>query len=291
MEKKNTVDYSLHTHTIGFDGRNSVADMVAAADARGMKTFGISNHFIVHPHIKKSKMYEYAVRGGYSGIYSDNIENSVEKFARHYDEVRALRRKYPDMNILCGMEMDWFKYDGWRDVVNYAVRRLHPDYVIGAMHFIDMGEDGVLNIHDIKQATPTETRKLLREYYQNLMQLAEFDWRDMEFQFNWIAHFDLPQKVGLSDTNMEIAALRALKLNSVPLELNTRLINNINYTLKPEILAELSGATAILSDDAHDAVRIGANFDSVLDTMHGAGVKNICVSADNLSKFVNIRSR
>ncbi len=288
IDKK--IDYSLHTHTIGFDGRNSVADMVATANVRGIKTFGISNHFIVHPYIKKSKMYEYAVRGGYSGIYSDNIETSIEKFARHYDEVRALRSQYPDMNILCGMEMDWVKYGGWRDVVNYAVRRLCPDYVIGAMHFIDRGENGILNVHDIKTAPAPESRRLLREYYQNLMQLAEFDWRNMGFQFNWIAHFDLPQKVGVSDTNMETAALHALKMNSVPVELNTALINNKHYTLKPEILAELSGATAILSDDAHDIARIGANFDSVLDTMRGAGVKNICLSADNLSKFVNIRS-
>ena len=133
------IDYTLHTHTRGFDGRNTPEEMVCVARARGFRTIGFSNHFIVHPEIKKSKMYDYAARGGYVNIYNDDVDIAMAKFSAHYDEVRGLREKYPDMNILCGMEMDWFQYPEWRDMVNYAVTRLNPDYVIGAMHFLDRG--------------------------------------------------------------------------------------------------------------------------------------------------------
>ena len=46
-------NYTLHTHTVGFDGRNAVMEMVNRARELGLKTIGISNHFIVHLHIKK----------------------------------------------------------------------------------------------------------------------------------------------------------------------------------------------------------------------------------------------
>ncbi len=287
-----TTDYSLHTHTFGFDGRNTEEQMIIAARARGMKTLGFSNHFIVHPYVKKSRMYAYAVRGGYSNIYNDSVENAIKLFSVHYDNVRKLREKYTDMNILCGMEMDWFQYDGWNDVVNYAVRRLNPDYVIGAMHFIDRGPDGVLNVHDIRNANTRESGQLLREYYQNLMKLAAFDWRDMGFKFNWIAHFDLPKKVGLNCRDMEHAALTDLGGYQMPIELNSSLIMNNKYLILSDIFDKISdlGLPVIISDDAHDTARIGADFDSMLCIAGTHGIKNVCVKSDMLKKFVGVRT-
>lgn len=263
------INYTLHTHTVGFDGRSTPREMIQAARSRGFQTIGFSNHFIVHPCIKKSKMYEYAVRGGYSNIYNDDLDVAVRRFAAHYQDVRALREEYPDMNILCGMELDWFRYPGWTDMVNCAVTRLNPDYVIGAMHFIDRGQDGILNVHDIKNAPPREKGWLLREYYQNLMRLAEYDWRGAAFRFNWIAHFDLPRKVGLYDEIMENAALNNLAQNSMAIELNTALMSRGCYPSsvkgRADKIAKIagSGIVTLASDDAHDAARIGADFDLV----------------------------
>ena len=287
-----TTDYSLHTHTFGFDGRNTEEQMIITARARGMKTLGFSNHFIVHPYVKKSRMYVYAVRGRYSNIYNDSVENAIKLFSVHYDNVRKLREKYTDMNILCGMEMDWFQYDGWNDVVNYAVRRLNPDYVIGAMHFIDRGPDGVLNVHDIRNANTRESGQLLREYYQNLMKLAAFDWRDMGFKFNWIAHFDLPKKVGLNCRDMEHTALTELAKYQMPIELNSSLIMNHNYLILSDIFDKISdlGLPVIISDDAHNTARIGADFDSMLRIAGTHEIKNVCVKSDMLKKFVGVRT-
>ena len=66
--------YTLHTHTSGFDGKNTIAEMVACARDMGFNTVGISNHFIVHPNIKQSKMYPFSVHGGYSNIYASAYE-------------------------------------------------------------------------------------------------------------------------------------------------------------------------------------------------------------------------
>lgn len=286
------IDYTLHTHTIGFDGRNTVEEMICAARARGFHTIGFSNHFIVHPNIKKSKMYDYAARGGYAAIYNDDINVAMAKFAAHYGEVRGLREKYPDMKILCGMEMDWFQYDGWRDMANCAVARLNPDYVIGAMHFIDRGADGALNVHDIKNAGPRESGRLLREYYQNLMRLAEFDWRPMGFRFNWIAHFDLPRKVGLYNEDMENAALKALALNNMPIEINTALMGRENYSPiggRANKIKQMTGlgGPVLASDDAHDVSRLGMSF-SVVEKL--ANSQNFCTTFNKLKQKIGVRS-
>ena len=289
------IDYTLHTHTVGFDGRNSAEDMVRVACARGFKTIGFSNHFIVHPDISKSPMYKYALRGGYANIYSNDAEYSIHRFGEHFAAVRALRRKYPDINILCGMEMDWFQYPEWGQTMGNAVARLRPDYIIGAMHFIDRGMDGVLNVHDIKNAPAVESRRLLREYYQNLMRLAEFDWRGCGFRFNWVAHFNLPRKVGLHFPEMEAGALGAIARNGVPIELNTALIKNKNYVAPGKDDETLKQITeykipTLLSDDAHDVARIGADFDTVASAASATGVK-LCMATDMLAKMFGVPVR
>lgn len=80
-----TQKYTLHTHTIGFDGKNSVQDMVNRARELGFHTIGISNHFIVHENIRKSKMYGFAVQGGYANIYSSYFCDVMDKFIPHYN--------------------------------------------------------------------------------------------------------------------------------------------------------------------------------------------------------------
>jgi HisJ family histidinol phosphate phosphatase len=203
------------------------------------------------------------------------------------------REKYPDMNILCGMEMDWFQYPGWRDAVNYAVTRLNPDYIIGAMHFIDRGVDGILNVHDIKNAESRESGRLMREYYQNLIKLAEYDWRPMVFRFNWVAHFDLPRKIGLRCDDMENAALDALARNGVPLEINTALMGNRRYGpigARARRIRQITaaGMPVLVSDDAHDVSRVGANF-GIVEKL--AKRQNFYTDFDKLKQKIGIRSR
>ena len=75
-----TQDFTLHTHTLGCDGKNTPAEMVARAAEMGMSAIGISNHFIVHPRIKESNFYPYAVRGGYSHMYTSSLDEIMARF-------------------------------------------------------------------------------------------------------------------------------------------------------------------------------------------------------------------
>ena len=52
--------FSFHTHTIGFDGRNSEEDMVRRAEELGWDKIGFSNHLMVHERIEEAPMFQYA---------------------------------------------------------------------------------------------------------------------------------------------------------------------------------------------------------------------------------------
>ena len=99
--------FSLHTHTIGFDGRNTEEEMLTQAVALGWRRIGFSNHFIVHPEIKAAPMYAYAVRGGYDNIYAASFDEAIARFLPHYKKIDELRRQ-TDVQILKGMEVDFF---------------------------------------------------------------------------------------------------------------------------------------------------------------------------------------
>ena len=89
--------FSLHTHTLGFDGQNTEKEMLAKAQELGWTHIGFSNHFIVHPNITESPMYAFAVKGinpedlfGYValpdyGITAAEVEKLARKFAEHFN--------------------------------------------------------------------------------------------------------------------------------------------------------------------------------------------------------------
>jgi len=292
-----TIDYSLHTHTTGFDGRDTIENMVLAAKLRDIKTFGISNHFILHRNIKKSPMYKFAVMGNYDKIYNDNRDELIEKFKRVSDEIKEMRKKYPDMTILFGMEMDLFKNEQWTNDVNYAVRVLQPDYVIGARHFIEAPDGTLLNVHDIRGADSKTSGHLLRSYYQFYDdEFADIINRELKFDIAFMAHVDLPRKLGLYNPVMEWYAVEKLSQIGVPAELNTSLIKNKNYLvgdMEPTVFKAMAETKipVVLSDDAHGIAGVKKCFGDVFDMAQKFGITNICTKASDLPRFIGVKSR
>ena len=254
--------YTLHTHTIGFDGKNTAQDMINRARELGFKTIGISNHFAVHPNIKHSPMYPYSVRNVYSNNFSASFGEVLSRFVPHYIELRNLRDKNPDMKILCGMEVDFFNDTKWQCEFEHACSVLRPDYIIGSCHFLEY--DGVLlNSHDWKNADSWTQDKLIRMYWTKIAQAANSGL------FTWMAHLDLPKKVGLGReqkwAEYEHNAICAIAHSGTALEINTS-----GY--KPECdepypsarileMARDNNVPVLLSDDAHNIANIGRHFD------------------------------
>lgn len=279
-------DFTLHTHTIGFDGKNTPAEMASRATELGMHTIGISNHFIVHPNIRRAPMYKYAVRGGYSGIYSDSFDETIEKFRAHYDELNKLSQT-SGIRILRGMEVDYFAYPAWCAGFERAVRILQPDYIIGTAHFVEYG--GVLcNTHDAAHASPDVQNQMLKTYWANIRNAAASGL------FTWIAHLDLYKKAGLGRAEQwrdaESAALDAIAASNIAMEINTSLYEQGDEPYPSPRIVKMAvdrNVPILFSDDAHASDQIGRYFDRAECFATSCDVKNRL----NVQKILDFRTK
>ncbi|MBQ0013330.1 MAG: histidinol-phosphatase HisJ family protein [Proteobacteria bacterium] len=270
-----TQQFSLHTHTIGFDGRNSAAEMVRQAKDMGWHSLGISNHFIVHPAIKSSRMYKYAAAGGYANIYSESFDEAINKFLPHYNELRDLRDS-THFNLYIGMEVDFFNDPLWRRGFDRAIKILKPDYVIGSAHFV-WHDNNLCNSHDIKNMDQSTRNLVLEKYWKNVQGAAQ---RGL---FNWLAHLDLMKKVGLGREDMwqdiERETVSIIASSGSAIEINTGLYKPNLYEPYPsERILNMVSRTNIpvlLSDDAHSVNQLGRHFDEASELLEIYFIKNI----------------
>ena len=269
---KTIQDFSLHTHTVGFDGRSTPYEMVDRARELGMKSLGVSNHFIVHPNINKTMFYPHAVAGGYSAIYSSSFDEAIAKFKPHYKELCKLQDTV-DVKLYRGMEVDFFDYPEWRAGFDRAVKILNPDYIICASHFIEY--DGMLcNVHDMANADEKTRDKMVQMYWDKLGRAAGTG------VFNWMAHLDLPKKTGCGRderwVDTECKAMLKIARSKTPIEINTGLYRpecDEPYP-SPRILEMASDmhVPVLLSDDAHAAQQLGRTFDRAYELAQSCGI-------------------
>lgn len=282
-------NFSLHTHTIGFDGQNSEAEMVAKALDLGWTHIGFSNHFIVHPKIKDAPMYAHAQSRGYHHIYSSSFDEAIAKFEPHYKNINELQKDVP-IKILKGMEVDYFAAPEWQQGFSKALAHLKPDYLVGSAHFV-FHKDTLYNSHDLKSAQPQEQNLLLHRYWQNERAAAQSGIFDI------LAHLDLMKKVGLGKEEIwieeEKKTIAAIKKSGAVVELNT---SAFAFGAEPypssrimQMLAQ-QRIPAIISDDAHAAGQLGRHFDEALDISRKYGVKNF-VKPEHLCRQQLLRTK
>lgn len=281
-------DFTLHTHTCEFDGKNTAAEMIAAARKAGFKTIGISNHFIVHPTIKHTKMFGAAVGGGYSSMYSSSFDEALEKFKPHYDELSRLQDANPDIQILRGMEVDLFPTNQWADGFAKSYEILKPDYLIGAGHFVEYAGT-VCNVHDMAVVDPKTCDEMIKIYWSNIQRLAQSG------MFNWLAHLDLPKKKELGEQKkwdtLKQETIDIIADAGIPVEINTSgyKLGTFQPYPGPKIQKMLAAHNipVLLSDDAHDVERIGRNFDLADTMVRGNGIQNFI----SLQKILDFRTK
>jgi DNA polymerase (family X) len=100
----------FHVHTTYSDGTNSIEEVVSACREAGLEYVGITDH---------SQSASYA-----GGLKEDDL-------ARQREEIAALREKYPDLGIYCGVESD-IRADGSLDYPDAVLEKL--DFVIASVH-------------------------------------------------------------------------------------------------------------------------------------------------------------
>ena len=174
----------LHVHSNHSDGMNSIEEMVRAAEERGLKYVGITDH-------SKS---EYVAHG---------MDDA--KFMKHIDYIEALSKRFEGVRVLVGAEVDILK-DGSLDLGDKVMDRL--DYAIGSVH-TSLGMDSKSMTKRISKALESGRVDILghpTERIINGRKGIEFDFDEIAAKAaeNGIAmEIDsFPERLDLNDENI-----------------------------------------------------------------------------------------
>ena len=101
----------LHMHTVASDGTGTIAEMAAAAKARGLQYIAITDH---------SKRVSMA-----NGLDADRLR-------KHWQEIQRIRKQISGIQILCGIECDILE-DATMDLPDDVLAE--ADWVVAVLHY------------------------------------------------------------------------------------------------------------------------------------------------------------
>jgi len=101
----------LHMHTTATDGAATIEEMIEAARSRGRQYIAITDH---------SKRVTMA-----NGLDADRLR-------QHWSEIRQIREKYSDIEVLCGIECDILE-DATLDLPDDVLAE--AEWVIAVLHY------------------------------------------------------------------------------------------------------------------------------------------------------------
>ena len=254
---------NLHTYTTFFDGIDDCEELIKKSLELGFTGLGFSEHSHMPYCLNPSAM-------------------TTEKAVDYKKEVARLKKEYEgQIDIFCGLEFDQYSDT---DLTGY-------DYVIGANHYLKMGNEYVAFDRDaqtVKQAIDRyfdgDGLRFAKEYYAQLAQLSDYG------KFDIVAHFDLLakncEKYPLFDETDErykkyaLDCFYALKDKIPVFEVNTGAISRGYRTTpypRPFILQEMAktGVGIVISSDCHNKEFLTHGFSQAIELCKNCGVKEL----------------
>lgn len=260
---KHTYLTDYHMHTTFSDGRTAMEDFIPAAEKAGLKEIGFSEHLT---------------------LAREPVDWSMQpdRIPRYIETIENLRKKYPNVIIRMGLEVDYFPEK--EEEIQRIVGDLPLDYVIGSIHYI--GEMSV-------DTSPEEYKgKDICQIYENYYKLVAGAARSQLFDF--IGHIDLIDIFGLRPEPFPDEwhewVIQALKESKTAFEINTNGKNKPLKRIYPEeglfkklIAAEIP---VLVNSDAHHPDRLAQHFEEAYRMLFEAGVTQT-ISFDKRKRIVN----
>lgn len=246
---------NLHTHTTFCDGKNTPAEMAAAAFAAGLSAIGFSGHSPLEGE-------EWCMAPADLPAYRAAVEEEKKRYAGR-------------MQVFLGLEQDYFSPppDG------------AYDYLIGSVHGLRL-DDCLFPVDESPEAFARladrcgGVRGLLREYYGLLAQTPERTGCDVLGHFDLVTKFNEggrffdPEEPALRAPALE--ALETLAAKDVIFEVNTGAISRDWRTAPypaPFLLKEMrrKNARVCITGDSHAAGTLLAGFEQAKALLESCG--------------------
>ena len=249
---------NIHTHSTFSDGKHPPEEIVLSAIEKGFTTIGFSDHSYTDFDLS------YCMRRENYGAYRDTI--------------RALQNKYSGViEILYGTEFDRFSPPELKEGFDYFLAGVHYVHANGVYYPVD--SSAAETARAIREGFGGDENRYVRSYYAAVADCAAFSPL-------YVAHFDLLTKFSTIDEtsalyrSTALETLDALLDRNLPIEVNTgamaRGAKDIPYPAE-FILQRIArrGGAVIFGSDCHDKTKLDYAFESSLEIVRRAGVKNI----------------
>lgn len=265
-------DIHMHSQYSG-DSNEPTENMIQSAIQKGLNTICITEHMDIDYPVSPSTP---------EGLFTLDTD-------RYYPHLIELKNKYTDsIEVLLGVELGLQPH-----LASYHaeyVQKYPFDFVIGSEHTTNRKDPYYPSFYEGRSEYDAYS-----EYFQDIVTNLDF-FRDIDT----LGHLDYVVRYG-PNANKNFtyslygdyidAVLRILVDNGIGLEVNS---SGYKYGLgapnpcKDILLRykEFGGSIITVGSDAHDAARIGADFDKVKSLLEECGFKYYCVFRSRKPEYI-----
>jgi histidinol-phosphatase (PHP family) len=248
------VDYHVHTAYCGH-AEGKMEDYVRAALDMGLAEMGFCDHF---PLLHRQ---------------DSSLTMPREDLPRYVEDVLRLREIFPELEILLGIEVDYFP--GMMGEAVTLLEKYPFDYVVGAVHFLE--EWGFDDPRYVEEFQRRDISQVWEEYFRLAEEAVESGIFDV------FAHPDLVKKFGHFPPEPPVQLYRgfceAARRSGVVVEVSTAGLRKPVGEIYPseELLRMLCqhGVPVTLASDAHRPSEVGYAFGEALLLLRRAGYLEI----------------
>ena len=250
--------HSYHNHSNWSDGVSTMEEMCRAAKKAGLKEFGLSDHFVIHPD-PEEKFIDWAL--------------PVEKLEDYIQALQKLKKELDDENftLRTGLEIDFF-FENIDEVTAY-LEKYPIDYLIGSVHYVGRFPVDHSAPPWEKLSVP-EREEICLEYWRKLQGAAACG------KFLFLGHLDLIKKFALVPDMPRFLPL-AEKVLDAASTTGTAIELNTSGWFKPcqeqypsnaiLLAAQQRRIPVVINPDAHDSAHVSRNFQTAADLLKTLG--------------------
>ncbi len=253
MHKFPLADCHVHT-TYSFDGISTLTQQLDRADELGLSVIAITDHLDTVP---------------------DAFEKERKNHLARADEIEKVRHKYPNLKILCGLEIGQAVH--YPSLTEEYLGMYKWDFILGSIHNLRNREDFYFS--DFTESDPDAAYSL---YLDEILETVEMG------AFDSLAHLTYPLRYIVGRDGIEMPyekykkrydeILSLLIEKGKALEINTTAIKN-GGTPSPEIeiikrYSEIGGRLITLGSDAHEAKYLTSDFETVRKMLAETKIKS-----------------
>ena len=277
-----------HTHTqFSVDSDADIIQMIEKAISLGLSAYAVTDHCECNRWYSE----EY-----YKGEEGYKFYNFGQDFEKSVSAVTSLKKKYPDFNLLCGVELGQATQD--IEIAEKVVSDNRLDFVIGSVHQLPKTDD--FCFLDYQKYSSAEIKNLLERYFLEINKICNWGKFDVLGHLTYnlrYMHSALGYDPDISPYDDIIAdSFKKLIQHGKGIEINTsglrqsygQTFPNLKYI---KLFRQLGGEIISVGSDSHTVEDLGSGIKEGIKLASDAGFKYICYFKQHSPVFIEINQK